>query len=99
MAHLIVSIVVLRQSLQFPFSGMGKPLVAIASASAAGAFAAMYIQHSFPSLLGLCLAVITGIAVTATIVWRLNTAFELKLTKDIGRAFPKVAALLPGFEG
>jgi O-antigen/teichoic acid export membrane protein len=95
---LIVSIVFLRQSLHSPFVGLEKPLTAIGLASATGGLIALFIDQTWSGFVGFSVAILTAIGIIGSILWISNWAFQLEFAKDFVRAFPKAAALLPGFE-
>jgi O-antigen/teichoic acid export membrane protein len=95
-ATLVVSVVFLRQLLQQPFKGLGKPLITIAVASATGGLIALVIDRHWPNLLGFGFAIVAAIGVVGLIVWVANKTFALELAKHFARAYPRAAALFTG---
>jgi O-antigen/teichoic acid export membrane protein len=97
-AGLIVSIVLLRQSLQHPFTGLARSLITIGLTSATGGLIALYIDQNWPSVLGFSLAILAPTGIIGSILWISYRTSLREFAKDFARAFPKAAAVLPGFE-
>jgi O-antigen/teichoic acid export membrane protein len=95
---LLFSISFLRQSLRLPFAGTTKPLIAIALSSVTGGFVALYLENTFQGLFGLCVAIVVAIACTGVVLWVLNKALELNLTREVAKVFPQTAPLLASLE-
>jgi lipopolysaccharide exporter len=94
---LVVSIIFLRQNLHDPFAGLARPLVAIAAACATGGVIAIVIDHNWPGVLGVVIAGVTAAGSMLAVLWVATRVFALDVRSDFARAFPKAAAVLPGF--
>jgi len=95
---LIISCVFLRQSLQHPFKGLGKPLITIVLASVTGGLTALIIDRTWPGLLGVSLAILAAIGMIGSLLWVSNRALVLEFKNHFLKSCPKAATLLPGFE-
>ncbi len=93
-ATVTAGILFARRILENPFAGVASSWGAIGAASALGALAAHQIQGEIEGILGLGLAVASGVALIAAALWTVNRLFELKLTGEVARVFPQAAPLL-----
>lgn len=93
-ASQIVGIVFLRQELSRPFDGMGRPLIAIAVASVAGAAAAYGTNQYLSGIGGLVMAGFAALLVTFSMLWVSGRRYSLSFLQDFHTIFPRAAEYL-----
>jgi O-antigen/teichoic acid export membrane protein len=91
---LVASFVFLNQILPQPFAKLKAPILAIATASGAGAVVALGIDNLIPGLAGFVAASLLAVIVIGSLLWLLDQRFNLGLFKDLARAFPQIAVLM-----
>lgn len=91
---LIASVVFLNQILSRPFAKFEMPILAITIASGAGAVVALGIDSLIHGLAGFVAASCLAVIVIVALLWVLDQRFNLRLFKDLARAFPQVSRLM-----
>jgi lipopolysaccharide exporter len=90
-AVLMACVAFARQILARPFGGLSKPLLAIASASAASAVAALALDRLWPGFVGVVVGATLAAAAAGILLWALDRWLDVGLVRDFARAFPTVA--------
>jgi lipopolysaccharide exporter len=90
----IFSAILAYQILPRPFAGLGGGMLAIAAASVASAMVAVGVTSAVSGFIGLVVAGLVAVAVTASLLWMLDRRFDLGLADNLHRAFPHVAGLI-----
>ena len=83
-----------RKMLTSPFTGLTPPMVAIVAASLTGGSVAWGIDQLIPGPLGFVVAVVTSTVVIIALEWTLDRWFDLGLTQDLERLFPRFRPFL-----
>jgi O-antigen/teichoic acid export membrane protein len=95
---LLITVLFIRKDLSLYFSDVWKPLFAILLSSGSGGFLALYLQNAFQGLFGLFVAAVFATGCSGAILLLLNKSWELNLTRDFAKVFPKAAPLLASLE-
>jgi O-antigen/teichoic acid export membrane protein len=90
----IVAIVILRQILPQPFSGLGLRIGIAAAISIVAAAAAISVDHIIYGSAGFISASALGVAITGSLLWILERRYSLGLSDGFVRAFPQFAAIV-----
>jgi O-antigen/teichoic acid export membrane protein len=89
----MVSMVLVRQILPRPLSGLGMPFLFILAATGACAFIAFTINNLVSGLPGFAAAILLAAFTFILIIWVSDKRFELGFVDDISRVFPQITWL------
>lgn len=89
-----LAVVVASRSLQKPFAGMGRPVVAIIIASGGSASVAWLLQGAIGGIGGMMVGIPVAIILAAVTMYLLDRFWQLGITADLGRAFPTLTTRL-----
>lgn len=88
---LVVCIIFARRALGGRAASPSRQLAAIAMASVAGGAVAYALDRALPGLAGLALTAAAAWSLTIAWLWALDARLDLGLTRDVARAFPRLA--------
>ena len=90
----ILCLYFIRRIFSDPFQGIIKPLLAIFSATLAGAGISYIVIHLLPNIPGLVIAGLLAVLVTGFFLWFSDRRYSLGLVGNVAIAFPQVASIL-----
>jgi O-antigen/teichoic acid export membrane protein len=94
MVSQVFSVVFVKRILWRPFSALIIPMVAITSASLAGAMLALVVDNLISGISGFVMANFLALITIGTLLWVSDRRFALGLVDNLGRIFPQVASFI-----
>jgi PST family polysaccharide transporter len=91
-ASQLLSAVFLPRVMPKPFAGLPRVALAVGTASAAGAFAAAWIDSQIPGLAGVLIAAVAAAGLCLVLLWSADRRLGLGLERSLARVFPRLAS-------
>ena len=89
-----IGIVFIQRMLTQPFARLSGPMLAITTASIAGALVALVADGLLPNLTGFIVANLLALLVVGGLIWISDRRFTLGLVNNLGQIFPQVATFI-----
>jgi lipopolysaccharide exporter len=91
---LLLSVFFIFKMLDRPFTGLGRPMVAVAASATASATLAGAVIRLVPGALGVVIGAALAVAAAAALLWLADRRFALGFGQNLAWAFPQIAGVI-----